>query len=369
MRSKQTVQKLLEDTDIELNGDNPWDPQIEDERFYKRVLREGSLGLGESYMDGWWNVDQLDVFVTKILNIDLERKVKSWKILPYVLAARVFNYGKKSKAKEVGEVHYDKGNDLYEAMLDERMVYTAGYWRDADNLKQAQEDKLELVCEKVGLEEGNRILDIGCGWGSFAKYAAEEYGVEVVGITVSEEQEKLARERCEGLPVDIRLQDYRDLNEKFDHIISLGMFEHVGYKNYRTYMEKVAECLKGDGLFLLDVIGNDRTVHRNDPWIDKYIFPNSMLPSVKQVGAAIDDLLIMEDWHNFGVDYDKTLMAWYDNFTDHWSELEDNYSDRFYRMWEFYLLSCAGTFRSRKNQQWQIVLSKGGVEGGYRRIS
>ncbi len=366
---KQLVEKLLENTDIELNGGKPWDPQIKNKQFYKRVLRDGSLGLGETYMDDWWEVEELDVFITKILNIDLERKVKSWKVLPYVLAAKIFNYGKKSKAYEVGEVHYDKGNDLYRAMLDNWMVYTSGYWREADNLEQAQKDKLDLVCRKIGLEEGDKILDIGCGWGSFAEFAAEKYSVEVVGITVSEEQQKLAEERCEDLPVEIRLQDYRDLDEKFDHIVSLGMFEHVGYKNYRTYMEVVTKCLKDNGLFLLDVIGNVRTVYRIDPWIDKYIFPNSMLPSVKQIGAAIDDLLIMEDWHNFGVDYDKTLMAWYEKFTDHWGDLQKNYSDRFYRMWEFYLLSCAATFRSRKNQQWQIVLSKDGVDGGYRRIS
>ena len=278
----------------------------------------------------------------------------------------MFNYAKKSRAKEVGRKHYDKGNGLYQAMLGERMVYTSGYWRDADNLEESQEYKLNLVCKKIELEQGDRILDIGCGWGSFAKFAAEEYGAEVVGITVSEEQQKLAKERCEDLAVEIRLQDYRDLEEKFDHIVSLGMFEHVGHKNYRTYMEVVESCLKDEGLFLLDVIGNYRTTYRIDPWIEKYIFPNSMLPSVKQIGQAIDGLLVMEDWHNFSADYDKTLLAWYKNFVSSWGQLKDDYPDRFYRMWEYYLLSCAATFRARKSQQWQIVLSKDGVEGGYR---
>lgn len=368
MKAKQTIKKLLEDTDIEINGDKPWDPQIEDDRFYKRVLREGTLGLGESYMDGWWNVEKLDVLLTKVLNAKLEHKVKSWRLLPSIIKAKLINYARKSKAYEVGEVHYDKGNDLYREMLDERMVYTSGYWSEADDLKQSQEDKLELVCEKIGLEDGDKVLDIGCGWGSFAKYAAEEYGVEVVGITVSKEQKKLAKERCKDLSVEIRLQDYRDMKENFDHIVSLGMFEHVGYKNYRTFMELVDKCLKQDGLFLLDVIGNKRTVYQSGPWVDKYIFPNSMLPSVKQIGKATDDLLVMEDWHNFGADYDKTLMAWYDNFTSSWDKLKDNYSDRFYRMWEYYLLSFAATFRARKHQQWQIVLSKDGVEGGYRSV-
>ena len=365
---KQVIKKLLEDTEIEINGSNPWDPQIEDERFYARVLREGNLGLGESYMDGWWHVEELDVLLTKVLNANLDRKVKAWKVLPYIIKSKILNYAKPSKAHEVGEQHYDKGNDLYRAMLDKRMVYTSGYWRNADNLEQSQEDKLDLVCRKIGLEKGDKILDIGCGWGSFAKFAAEEYRVKVVGVTVSKEQKKFAEKNCEGLPVEIRLQDYREIDEKFDHIVSLGMFEHVGYKNYRTYMEVVENSLKDGGLFLLDVIGNDRTTIRSDRWYDKYIFPNSMLPSVKQIGSAIDDLLVLEDWHNFGPDYDKTLMAWHKNFVENWDKLKDNYSDRFFRMWKYYLLSFAATFRARKHQQWQMVFSKGDV-GEYRRVS
>jgi cyclopropane-fatty-acyl-phospholipid synthase len=251
-------------------------------------------------------------------------------------------------------------------MLDKRMVYTCGYWKDAKTLDEAQEAKLDLTCKKLNLKPGMKVLDIGCGWGSFAKYAAEKYKVKVVGITVSKEQAVLAKALCKGLPIEIRLQDYRDLNEKFDRIVSLGMFEHVGYKNYKTYMKVVHRCLKDDGLFLLHTIGGNKSVKSTDPWIDKYIFPNSMLPSIKQMGDAIEDYFVMEDWHNFSADYDKTLMAWYNNFENSWNKLKDDYDERFHRMWRYYLLACAGTFRARKSQLWQIVLSKDGIKEGYR---
>lgn len=248
------------------------------------------------------------------------------------------------------------------------MVYTCGYWKNAKDLDEAQEAKLDLVCRKIGLASGQRVLDIGCGWGSFAKFAAENYGAQVVGITVSKEQVRLAQERCAGWPVEIRLQDYRAMRETFDRVISLGMFEHVGYKNYRTYFEVARRCLKEDGLFLLHTIGGNVSAKSTDPWIDKYIFPNSMIPSAAQIAKAAEGLFVMEDWHNFGADYDKTLLAWYQNVESHWLELSTRYDERFHRMWRYYLLSCAGSFRVRVNQLWQIVYSKQGVQGGYTAI-
>jgi len=272
------------------------------------------------------------------------------------------------RAYRNGQAHYDIGNALYERMLYRRRTYTCGYWETAHTLDEAQEAKLDLACRKLELKAGMRVLDIGCGWGSWAKYAAENYGVEVVGITVSKAQAELGREMCAGLPVEIRLQDYREVNEKFDAIVSLGMFEHVGYKNYRRYMEIVHRCLRGDGLFLLHTIGGNRSVTSIDPWTDKYIFPNSMIPSITQIGAAIENLFVMEDWHNFSADYDHTLMAWHENFERHWDALKPDYDETFHAMWRYYLLACAGTFRARENQLWQIVFSKRGVSGGYKSV-
>jgi len=369
MKSSEIIKNIAATAGISVNGKNPWDVQVHNDNFYLRVLKNGSLGLGESYMDGWWDCAELDQFFYRVMLSDLERAVgKDWRLIAQGIFTTLFNRQSRSRAFKVGEAHYDIGNDVFSAMLDKRMTYTCGYWKGASNLDEAQENKLELVCQKLGLTPGMKVLDIGCGWGSFAKYAAEKYGVNVVGITVSKEQVELGKKLCEGLAVDIRLQDYREISEKFDRIVSLGMFEHVGYKNYRAFMEIARKCLEEDGLFLLHTIGSDVSRITVDPWTDKYIFPNGMLPSIRQISSSIESLFVMEDWHNFGADYDKTLMAWFENFNSHWDELKLKYPERFYRMWKYYLLSSAGMFRARKGQLWQMVLSPKGVPGGYRSV-
>jgi cyclopropane-fatty-acyl-phospholipid synthase len=366
---RNTVEQILLLSGIKTNGTDPWDIRIFNNRFYQKVLNERSLGLGESYMDGWWDCEQLDEFFYRLLKSRIESQIRdNWRLLFRVLFAKVINLQSTGRAFQIGKRHYDLGNELFRNMLDERMVYSCAYWKDAKTLSQAQENKLELVCRKICLQPGMKVLDIGCGWGSFARYAAEKHQVSVVGITVSQEQVGLGRKNCEGLPVDIRLQDYRDVTEEFDRIVSLGMIEHVGYKNYRTYMRVVNRYLKDDGLFLLHTIGGNTSVTNTDPWLDKYIFPNGMLPSISQIGKSIEGLFVMEDWHNFSADYDKTLMSWYRNFVSNWDKIKSGYDERFFRLWKYYLLSCAGAFRARKNQLWQIVLSKTGVPGGYQSI-
>jgi cyclopropane-fatty-acyl-phospholipid synthase len=253
-------------------------------------------------------------------------------------------------------------------MLDKRMIYSCGYWNRAATLEEAQERKLELVCLKLGLKPGMRVLDIGCGWGGFAKFACERYNVEVDGITVSKEQFALAQSTCEGLPVNIQFLDYRQLAHRYDRVVSIGMFEHVGFKNHRTYMSKVHQSLNENGLFLLHTIGSNVTSSWTDPWINQYIFPGTLLPSIQQIGKATEGLFVMEDWHNFSADYDKTLMCWYENFLNNWEYLKNTFDQKFFRMWKYYLLSCAGSFRARKNQVWQIVFSKNGLPGGYQSV-
>lgn len=368
-RFKDHAQALLNLADVTIGGSRPWDITIHDERFYERVLAHGSLGLGESYMDGWWGSERLDEFFTRVIRARLDEKVKRDKrVIAAAIWSRLANTQSHRRAFEIGKRHYDLGNDLYQVMLDSRMTYTCGYWKEATTLDQAQEAKLDLVCKKLNLQRGQTVLDIGCGWGSFAKYAAEKYGVSVVGITVSDQQLRLGKELCKGLPIELRYQDYRDVQGSFDHIVSLGMFEHVGVKNYRIYMKVVERTLKDDGLFLLQTIGGNTSVTSTDAWIGTYIFPNSMLPSIQQIAKTIEGIFVMEDWHNFSASYDKTLMAWYHNVVSRWDRLRANYDERFLRMWTYYLLSCAGTFRSRRNQLWQIVLSKRGVTGGYESI-
>ncbi|MGD8868248.1 MAG: cyclopropane fatty acyl phospholipid synthase [Gemmatimonadales bacterium] len=365
---RRRVEELLAKADVAINGVRPWDIRVHEDGLYARVLAEGALGLGESYMDGWWDCDQLDEFFRRILAAELDRQVKPTADLLRVARAKLLNRQNPRRAYEIGRRHYDIGNDLYERMLDERMIYSCGYWKDAATLDEAQEAKLDLVCRKLGLTSGMRVLDIGCGWGGTARFAAERYGVEVMGITVSKEQASHAEELCRGLPVEIRLQDYRDLEGLYDRVLSLGMIEHVGYKNYRTYLEAVRRCLGDDGLFLVQTIGGNASVTRTNAWTERYIFPNSMLPSAQQITEAAEGLFVLEDWHSFGADYDKTLLSWHRNFEAAWPALRKEYGDRFYRMWRYYLLSSAGGFRARSTQLWQIVLSPKGVPGGYRSV-
>jgi cyclopropane-fatty-acyl-phospholipid synthase len=366
-RVKRIVRKMLGSSGIQIDGDRPWDIRIHNPDLYERVLTGGSLALGESYMDGWWDCEALDQFFEKIMEnrLDKTSKTNAIPLLWAALKAKVINTQRRSKAYIVGKRHYDIGNDLFSIMLDKGLCYSCAYWKNAETLDAAQEAKLDLICRKIGLRTGMKVLDIGCGWGGFAKYAAEKFGANILGITVSREQVEFGNNRCRCLDVKIELKDYREIREKFDRIVSIGMFEHVGYKNYRTFMKVVHRCLKADGLFLLHTIGGNTSVGSTDPWINKYIFPNSMLPSLKQITSAIEGLFVLEDLHSFGQYYDKTLMAWYDNFTKNWAKLKDAYDNRFYRMWTYYLLSCAGSFRSRRNQLWQIVFSKRGIKGGY----
>jgi cyclopropane-fatty-acyl-phospholipid synthase len=360
------AEELLTQAGVRIGGDASTDLQVHDESLYPRVFAHGSLGLGEAYMDGWWDVPDLPGFFTRVLASHLDEHLKTLDTLIAHLKARFLNQQRGAHAWDIGRKHYDLGNDLFQAMLGKRLVYSCGYWAQADNLDDAQEAKLDLVCRKLKLKPGMRVLDIGCGWGEALKFAAERYGVEGVGVTVSKEQAEYARGICAGLPVEIRLQDYRDVEDTFDAIWSIGMFEHVGGKNYRTYFEMVRRCLKPDGLSVLHCIGTNGAPAQPDPWIEKYIFPNSVIPAASQVTAALENLFVVEDWHNFGPDYDRTLTAWQANFDAAWPELSARYDERFARMWRFYLSCSAAVFRSRRDQLWQLTLSPNGVPGGYR---
>ncbi len=367
-KAQEIVNRILTPVDIRVNGNRPWDIQIHNPRFYQRVLSGGSLALGESYMDGWWDCKRLDEFFDRLLAYRVDQKVRSYKpaVLWGIFKARVMNVQSRTRAFIIGKRHYDMGNSLFQAMLDKEMNYSCAYWHKAENLDKAQAGKLDMVCRKIGLQPGMTVLDIGCGWGGFAKYAARKYKANVKGITVSKEQAAYARQQCKGLDVRIELADYRNLKEKFDRVISIGMFEHVGWKNYRTFMEVVCRNLKDDGIFLLHTIARNTGAKSTDPWINAYIFPNSMLPSARQICQAAEGLFVLEDWHSMGRFYDRTLMAWHKNFTRNWNLLKDRYDTRFFRMWSYYLLSCAASFRARRNQLWQIVFSKKGIDQVYR---
>ncbi len=367
----ETLVRLLATTGITINGDAPWDVQVYDESVYRDVLTRGTLGFGQAYIEGRWDCNRLDEFFHRVMRADIDEQLGGWgklQLLGDILRHSLFNLQNKKRAYQVAQQHYDIGNDVFEAMLDSSMSYSCAYWEHAHTLEEAQQAKLEMICRKLDLRPGERVLEIGCGWGGLAKYMAQHYQVDVVGITVSVEQQALARERCAGLSVDIQLMDYRELQGKFDKIVSVGMFEHVGPKNYPVYFETAHRLLKDNGLFLLHTIGNHKTALYTDAWIDRYIFPNGKLPSANEITHAIEKKFLIEDWHNFGPDYDRTLMAWWDKFNRAWPELQFKYDESFYRMWRYYLMCCAGYFRSRQGQLWQVVLSKRQSNRAYRSI-
>lgn len=363
--ARRLIERCLEAADVRIDGDRPWDIRVHDPRVFWRILIHGSLGLGESYVDGWWDCSQLDDLFTRLLGSRLDERHWMPRDLLMEMKARLFNRQRPGRVREVAKRHYDLDPQLYRAMLGDERIYSCAYWHGTDDLATAQTAKIDLVCRKLGLKPGMRVLDIGCGWGIAARHAATAYGAQVVGITISHEQAVAARDHCRGLPVEILEEDYRSLDGRFDRILSIGMFEHVGHHNYRVYLETARRCLADDGLFLLHTIGADRSSAALDGWLDRYIFPNAAIPSARRLTAAAEGLFVIEDWHNFGADYDRTLMEWHRRLEDAWSSLPTAYDERTKRLWRYYLLCCAGSFRARKNQLWQLVLSPRGVPGGY----
>jgi cyclopropane-fatty-acyl-phospholipid synthase len=371
-RAESIIRGLLEQSGIVVGGDEPHDITVHDDRFYTRTLRDGSLGFGESFVEGWWDSPALDQTIARIQAAGTDEKLPVWADSLLSLRARVQNLQSRSRAPEVGRRHYDVGNDLYRAMLDSRMAYTCAYWPPGEedlDLDAAQEAKLEMVCRKIQLRPGMKVLDLGCGWGCFARYAAERHGAEVTGFTISERQVELGRELCAGLPVELHFDDYRNARGQYDAVISIGIMEHVGPRNYRAYMDVVNRCMVPDGVGFIHTIGGNFSRDHMEPFMNRYIFPNAVLPSLAQMSRAMERLFVVEDVHNIGPHYDRTLMSWWQRFDAAWPKLRDQYGDRFYRIWKYYLLACAAIFRTRQAQLYQLVFTRPPTPQPPRRLS
>ena len=363
---EKTVRQILETAGVEINGRQPWDIHVHNSEFYKRVVTQRTLGLGESYMEGWWTCEAIDQLFDRLVRAELHRTVK----LPLdlkvsILLGQYLNRQKRSRSLRVVKDHYNAKSSVLLSFLDDYKQYSCGYFEDTDDLNTAQRKKLNLICRKLSLSTEDHVLDIGCGYGGFARYAAEHYGCKVTGITPSKSQIKYAKAWNRDLNVAFYDSYYQEVKGDFTKVVSVGMFEHVGHKNYRTFMKKVYDCLKDDGIFLLHTMGGNISVFTNDPWVDKYIFPNGMLPSVQQIAKAAEEFFVIEDFHNFGSYYDNTLMAWHKNFLKNFHKIKNQLDETIFRMWEYYFLHFAGTFRGRKIQLWQFVFSKKGIPGGY----
>ncbi|MBA3535660.1 MAG: cyclopropane fatty acyl phospholipid synthase [Tatlockia sp.] len=369
------IQGILDKADITINGSKPYDIKLLDDRALERVARDGSLGLGEAYMAGWWDCERIDELSFRLCIAAVDKEVKFNLIQSlYNWSTKIINYQSKMRSEQVAQKHYNLDNQLFELMLGESMAYSCGYWKNANDLTSAQLAKYDLICRKLDLTSQDSLLDVGCGWGGLAAYAAEHYGCHVIGISIASKQIDYAKERYKHLPIDFYVADYRDTasyNPKqieYNKLVSVGAFEHIGHKNHVNFLKLMNSQLRSDGLFLLHTIGSNETITTVDPWINKYIFPNGSLPSMVQLTQAMERNFLVEDWHNFGPDYDKTLLAWDKNFEKSWDSISSLYDMQFYRMWRYYLLMCAGMFRSRTAQLWQIVMSKSGVIGGYESV-
>jgi cyclopropane-fatty-acyl-phospholipid synthase len=383
LQFNDSLRNAPNDIGAEVNADSSYNrqPVILPSQALANLRRGGVFGLGESFIRGEWDHPNLVQLMRAVFSSSSEIGASyskySLKFLGFFVLDLLRNAQIADGAYEVGRRHYDLGNDLFRAMLDrETMSYTCGYWRDADTIEQAQVAKIDLLCRKLSLAPGMRVLDIGCGWGNFAHYAAKRYGVSVVGLTVSKEQLAVARQRCVGLDVEILLEDYRNYYGKFDRVVSIEMIEAVGRRNMRGFFSMVSRCLKDKGgLFALQVISAD-TLSRTSAvpldhfilWLQKHIFPNGYIPNARHLTAPLQEGLVIEDLHNISYDYALTLNAWCRNFETSWEQLRERYGEAFRRKWLFYLNGCEALFRERMVQLYQIIYSKGGEPEGYQGI-
>jgi cyclopropane-fatty-acyl-phospholipid synthase len=358
--AKRILDPLLATVDVRTDGGRPWDIEVHDEAFHRKTLLQGSLGLGEAYMDRWWSAADLEELAFRLLHGGLERRLKPLYHLAPALFTRARNQQTRDRALRVAERHYNLGNDLFGEFLGTYKNYSCGYFEGGDDLDAAQEKKMDLICRKLDLRPGDHLLDVGGGWGEIARWAAAKYGARVTSINISEEQMRFARRHCEGLSVEILRRDYRDLEGRFDKIAVIAMLTHVGYKNYRRFMEIAHRCLRPGGVMLIESVGGNASTTYCEPWTDAYIFPGGMIPSLAQLGEAFAGLFVVEDLHNFAPSYVRTLRAWNDNFQAAWPRLAGRYDERTRRMFEYFFLTVAGAFRARDLQHWHVLLSRAG---------
>jgi cyclopropane-fatty-acyl-phospholipid synthase len=333
-----------------------------------RIIRAPSMGIGEAYMDGRLIVEQGDIldFLTLVgfnmrwdENVDPPAMWREW--LP-VGTLRALNWQRRSR-RNVAH-HYDLGDRLYDLFLDADRQYSCAYFTDtANSLEQAQLDKKAHIAAKLALKPGQRVLDIGCGWGGMALYLNRVGDVDVLGITLSEEQLKTARRRAEEAGVADRVKfeliDYRKVEGVFDRIVSVGMFEHVGPPHYRSYFAKCRSLLAEDGVMLLHTIGRADGPENTDPWLTKYIFPGGYVPALSQIAPAIEkEFLWLTDLEVLRMHYAHTLRHWYRRTQAARAAILSLYDERFYRMWEFYLAGAVCAFTQDAHVNFQLQLTR-----------
>ncbi len=344
---------------------------VHDVRMFARIMREGKLGFAESYLEGWFDSPDLQTLLDAIY-LNNREVTPSLKVAALARNYERFRHwlrrNSKGQARKNISHHYDLGNAFYALWLDESMTYSSACFRADESLAEAQKLKYALICDGIGVKQGDSLLEIGCGWGGFAEYAATVRGAKVRGLTVSKEQHDFARQRIfeAGLNerVEIVMQDYRDEKGRFDGIASIEMFEAVGERYWPTYFDVVRDRLNATGRATLQIIimedGLWQTYRKNVDFIQKYIFPGGMLPSPEALKRVILDAgLKVTGSIEFGQSYSKTLRLWHRDFSTNWEKVAQlGFDDDFKRMWDFYLTSCAAGFKSASIDVTQITVQR-----------
>lgn len=357
--SQFAVARIFSIADVAINGTRRWDIRVSDDRFFPSVLFQGSLGLGESYLRGWWTCEDLEELFYRLITGGLERISRALPVhMIGRLADRFVNQQTRDKSLRVAERHYNLGNDLFLSFLGAYKNYSCGLYESTQTLDEAQVAKMEKICHELDLRPGDRLLDVGGGWGEFARFAATRHGCHVTSINIADEQIAYATEYCGDAPVEIRKCDYREISGRYNKIAVIAMLTHVGYKNYRLFMEVMSRCLEPNGLILIETVGGHVSQTNCEPWTDKYIFPGGMIPSLEQLDRSVEGLFHRTRISEFGLSYVRTLRSWHQNLLAAWPTLRHRYDDSTRLMFEYFFLSCAGAFRARDLVYWHVLLSK-----------
>ncbi len=356
---RRPVEHIFSRAGVSINGTKPWDIRVNDNRFYRDVLINGSLGLGESYMRQQWTTDDLEGLFYRLCSSDLE---KTSRRIPSQHFSRLFDFfinrQSHARAKSNAEHHYNLGNDLFFEFLGKFKNYSCGYFENADTLDEAQAAKMHKLCQLLDLKKGDRLLDVGGGWGEFAKFAATQYDCDVTSINIAQEQINHAREHCRDTAVEIVKSDYRDMTGTYNKIAVVAMFTHVGHKNYRVFMQTMSGLLEPGGKMVMETVGGLESKTRCEPWTDKYIFPGGLIPSMEQIDHSVRGLFKRDSVHEFGHHYAVTLQHWHRNFIEAWPRLRAHYSESMRLMFEYFFLSVAGDFRAKGLLHYHIAFSK-----------